>query len=287
MFALFSLPLCTAQQQRVDPPWIEEVVAERVHYSIPGMDRAAVKKNVVYKSVAGAELNADIYSPNGRKPPKGYPVVLFVHGGTLPPNLKTTIKDWGVYLSYGQLAAASGFVGVTFNTRFYDWAKISDTKSDVRDMIAYIRNNAKALGVDPERIVLWAFSAGGVLLGDYLSDPQPYVRSLIAYYAILDPRDVRSRIPASVSDDNLNAFSPVHIVRNTDRKLPPLLIARAGLDKDLNSGVDAFIQAALSKNLTVEILNHPNGQHAFDVLDDNERTREIIRRTLEFIRIHV
>lgn len=287
LFALFLMlpPAAHSQQKPLeDPPWIKEVVAERVHFSIPGMDRMKVKKDVVYKATGGVDLKADIYSSKGQKPAKGYPVVIFIHGGTLQPNLKTTIKDWGVYLSYGQLAAASGFVGVTFNTRFYDWGKIADPQSDVRDLIAYVRTNSKSLGVDPDSIALWAFSAGGVLLSEYLSNPQPYVRSMIAYYAIMDPRDVRSRIPASVADESLNSFSPVHVVRNTDKNLPPILIARAGLDKDLNSGVDAFIETALSKNLNIEILNHPNGQHAFDVLDNNERTREIIRRTLEFIK---
>lgn len=55
----------------------------------------------------------------------------------------------------------------------------------------------------------------------------------------------------------------------------------------LNAGMDRFVQAALSKNLTVEVFNHAAGHHGFDVEDDDERTREIIRRAVEFIRAHV
>jgi len=37
--------------------------------------------------------------------------------GDAPWEILKDLKDWGVYVSYGQLAAATGFVGVTFNHR--------------------------------------------------------------------------------------------------------------------------------------------------------------------------
>jgi hypothetical protein len=41
---------------------------------------------------------------------------------------------------------------------------------------------------------------------------------------------------------------------------------------------------ALSCDVPIELLNHPTGEHAFDVRNDDARSREIIGRTLEFIR---
>jgi hypothetical protein len=35
------------------------------------------------------------------------------------------------------------------------------------------------------------------------------------------------------------------------------------------------------------VLDHPNGQHGFDTRDDDERSREIIRETLEFFVRHL
>lgn len=281
---LFVSQAVVAQETLVDPPWIKDVATQRIFYSVPGMKDVGVKRNVVYRRVDGRELPADIYTPKGKTPAKGHPVILFVHGGALPPNLKTTIKDWGVYVSYGELAAASGFVGITFNTRFFDWAKVSEPQSDIREMIAYVRANAKTLGADPDRIHVWAFSGGGLLLGDLLADPDPAVKSIAAFYPVMDPQNVRSRMPAGTRDEYIKHISPSEIVRNASTKMPPLLIGRAGLDKDLIAGVDEFIQTALAKNLAIEFLNHANGRHAFDVLDDNERTREIIRRTIEFFK---
>jgi hypothetical protein len=33
-------------------------------------------------------------------------------------------------------------------------------------------------------------------------------------------------------------------------------------------------------------MNHPTGHHGFDIEDNNNRSREILKRTIEFIREH-
>jgi len=283
---LVLAPFFPGQPPLVDPPWIKDVLGARVFYKIAGMEGAKVRKDVVYKTVPGIELKADFYVPRrrGAKRSKGLPAVVLIHGGLLPPNLRTKPKEWGSFVSFGRLAAASGFVGVTFNTRFHNWANLSEPQSDVNDLIAYLRANSERLGIDKDRITLWAFSAGGLLLTEPIRRPPAHIKCLVAYYPAFRPRDLGSRVPGTISDETLNQFSAVAALG--DQKLPPTLVARAGLDTDLNRGVDAFIQAALAKNAFIEILNHPAGRHAFDVLDDNDRTGEIVKRTLEFIKTH-
>jgi hypothetical protein len=34
----------------------------------------------------------------------------------------------------------------------------------------------------------------------------------------------------------------------------------------------------------LDLLTHPEGRHGFDILDDDERTRAILRHTVEFLR---
>jgi len=34
----------------------------------------------------------------------------------------------------------------------------------------------------------------------------------------------------------------------------------------------------------IELMNHPTGEHGFDILNNDEGSRAIIRRTIEFIR---
>jgi acetyl esterase/lipase len=301
IFLIVSTSLSTYGQQRQDPPWLKLFVNKRIVYQVPGMQSVRVKRDLVYKPAAGRELQMDVYSP--RSSSRRLPAVLFIHGGRIPPNLLTTPKDWAVYVSLGQLAAASGFVGVTFNHRFYTWESLPDSQADVMDAIKYVRANAARLGVDPERIILWAISAGGIFLSEPLRDRPAYVKALVGYYVQLDLRNARRAAPASVSDEVLRDFSPLYYLEKaaalqpepstsserpkSNQIFPPMFIARAGLDDaDLNDGLDRFVQLALKSNVSLELFNHPNGQHGFDIEDDNERSREILKRTIEFIRTH-
>ena len=288
IFVIVTTCLSTHGQQRQDPPWLKEFVNKRIVYQVPGMQKVRVKRNLVYKSAGGRDLQMDVYSPRSSR--RRLPAVLFIHGGRVPPNLLTTPKDWAVYVSFGELAAASGFVGVTFNHRFYTWESLADSQADVMDAVKYVRENAAMLGVDPERIILWGISAGGIFLSEPLRDRPPYVSALIGYYVQLDLRTSRRAAPASVSDETLRDFSPLYYLEKAATKnytYPPMFIARAGLDDaNLNGGLDSFVQLALKNNVSLELFNHPQGHHGFDIEDDNERSREILKRTIEFIRTH-
>jgi hypothetical protein len=55
----------------------------------------------------------------------------------------------------------------------------------------------------------------------------------------------------------------------------------------LNETLDRFVAAALACNLPVTVANHASAPHAFDVMDDSEISREIIRQILAFMRFHL
>ncbi|HEX8491202.1 MAG TPA: alpha/beta hydrolase [Pyrinomonadaceae bacterium] len=271
-----------------DPPWIKEVAAPRIVYALPGMEKIKARKDLTYKRVADAELKMDVYRPQNLPRGARRPAVVFLHGGALPSNLRTKPKEWGVYVSYGQLAAASGFVGITFNHRFYGWdmKSLTDARSDVAEALAYIRSNAESLGVDRDRICLWALSAGSLFLGQAIVDAPPFIRCMVSYYAVMDLESLRKERPA-ITDEVMREFSPTSRLKGAEKTFAPIFIARAGRDEaGFNVAVDRFIQEAVSRKATLDFSNHAEGQHGFDVLDNNERTREIIRRTIEFIKAH-
>jgi len=163
---------------------------------------------------------------------------------------------------------------------------LTDARSDVADAIAYIRSNAEQLGIDKDHICLWSLSAGSLFLGPAISDSPSFIRCMVFYYSIMDLEPLRKERPA-ITDDVTRDFSPIYRLRGEGKAFAPVFIARAGRDEPgLNVAVDNFIQEALSKKATLDFSNHAEGQHGFDVLDDNERTREIIKRTLEFIKAH-
>ena len=78
------------------------------------------------------------------------------------------------------------------------------------------------------------------------------------------------------------------LVISTPRDLP-LFIARAGKDEmpGLNDSIDRFVAGALARNLPLTLVNHPTAPHAFDLVDDSEATREVIRRILAFLAFHL
>lgn len=270
-----------AQTPRQDPPWIAEVAAKRVLHSVPGMDRVTVRKDLTYRTDGGTELKMDVYLPPGLKEGEARPAVVFVHGGFLPPNLLTEPKEWGVFVSYGELAAASGFVGVTFNHRYYGLDHLDKAGGDIAGLIQHVRENAASLHVDRDRLAVWAFSGGGPFLAPLVKEPPPWLRGIVSYYAPLGMGRMPN-MPPGVTDETLKRFSPVHQLGD---RLPPTLIARAALDNPgLNAALDHFVKQARAKNLPVEVLEHPQGRHGFDTLDDNPRTREILAATFEFLK---
>ena len=286
LIAILALLSVSAQQpvpKLEDPDWVKQIAPQRIVYSIPEMKRVRARRNLIYKRVGGEELKLDVYPPVSRRV-RRRPAVIFIHGGRIPRNLLTTPKDWGAFVSLGQLVAASGFVGITFNHRFYAWESLADSQSDVMDLIAYVRQHATELGIDRDRIVLWSVSAGGIFLSQPLRDRPPYIKCLVGYYSELDLQGQRQSAPPSMTDETLREFSPVYHLSKADKGIPPIFLARAGLDDAaLNAGIDRFVEMALKKNLTLDLLNHPGGHHGFDVEDNDERSREIIKRTIEFI----
>ncbi len=264
-------------------PSFEEIVRMRMVLSVPGMDAVNARRDLVYKTADDQPLHMDVYSPPGPVSPR--PTVILIHGGPVP---RIGAKNMGSYISCGELLAASGFVAVAFNHRFLAQGRIVDAGADVADLVAHVRQSAGALGVDPERLALWAFSGGGPFLTAPLRERPEWLRAVVAYYAALD---LGRRPPAddgTVSDEVRRTYSAIGAVARGARSAPPTLVARAGLDSAwLNEGIDRFIQTALENGVTLDVLNHPNGRHGFDILDDDPRSKQIIRRTVDFLRDHL
>lgn len=221
-----------------------------------------VKRDVVYRTDGVAHLLADIYLPRGGT---NRPIVVFVHGGPIGTDMQP--KNWRVYRDYGRLLASNGFVAVTFNHRLFENAQFATSAADFEALLDYVRAHAKALKADPDRVVVWAFSGGGPLLS--VAMRKPYVRALVDFYAFL-------QAPAP--------YSPLDHLLAGDLKVP-ILLARGGRDnEELNLALQTFMTDGLVRGATLELLNHPNGVHAFDILTDDARTRQIIRRAIEFVR---
>lgn len=262
-----------------------------VVYTHPDMGGAIVRPDIAYKTVAAGDLLMDVYYPAEYEGETRLPAVIYVHGDGSPEFLANA-KDWGCYVSWGQLAAATGLIGITFNHRSSEMpTKLYDVAKDVDDLIAYVRENSKSLGIDANALCIWTCSAGTPFgLRSALREDATYIRCIVAYYGITDLKvfyDADSTF-AHLSDEVLDEFSASHRLSKRTGTLPPMFIVRAGLDTpELNKSIDRLLTTAISKNVSLDFMNHATGHHAFDILDDTVRSHEIIRTTLDFMKTHL
>ena len=59
---------------------LERLYAERVVYSIPGMDKVGVREDLVYRTLEDQELKLDVYYPTDYRPGEKLPAAILVHG---------------------------------------------------------------------------------------------------------------------------------------------------------------------------------------------------------------
>ena len=115
----------------------------------------------------------DVYRPGGSNGTELLPLIVFVHGGPIPPDAHP--RDAALFVGYGSLAAVSGAVGITVEHRLYSAGHCATAADDVAAAIDRARNLP---GVDPNRVAIWVFSGGGLLTADWLREPPEWLRSL-------------------------------------------------------------------------------------------------------------
>jgi dienelactone hydrolase len=248
--------------------------AQPIVLRVPGMDSVNVQRNLDYGSGDQA-LRMDVYRPMGVGP---WPVVVFVHGEGEPEQLRQA-KDWGQFTSWGRLAAAHGMVAVTFSHRSWEGlTAVSRKLADVEAAIRFVRAHGRSWGADPSRLAVWSCSAG-VPVG--LSTAMRWAATCaVAYYGPMDVRPY-GREPV------LSEVSPLALLEE-GIPLPPLFVGRAALDDEqLNASIDSFVNLAWEQGLDVELMDHGEGHHGFDLVDDDARTQEIIEATLDFLGRHL
>src|SRR5205085_2890464 len=153
-----------APQPRALSGGFADAVMAPVVVSLPGMDRVRFIRDLRYRQTDEPEVRMDLYLPPSSKGP--VPIVLFVHGGS---NIHVQPKDWGIYQSWGRLAAASGMAGVTFTQHLgFPETAIPQAADDVAAAVTFVRTNARRYGLNADRVCIVVYSAGGPMLGPYL-----------------------------------------------------------------------------------------------------------------------
>ncbi len=256
-------------------------------YTIPGMERADVRKDVVYRTTDAGSLTMDLYRPADAAAGARLPAVIFVAGYKDVGYEKVfgrTFKDMAMSVSWGQLVAASGIVAIAYTNR--------EPVADLEALIEHLRQHAAALGLDEHRVGVWATSGNvplalWALMRGEQGAPDPKGAGLrcgaLLYGFMLDLDGATGVADAARSFRfaNPNAGASLNDLKDD----LPLLIVRAGQEQfpGLNDSIDRFFALAVARNRPITLVNHATGPHAFDLLDDSETSRQIIRQVLDFL----
>jgi acetyl esterase/lipase len=160
---------------------------------------------------------------------------------------------------------------------------------DIHALLQYIRQNAAVLGIDENRVGLWACS-GNVpnALSVLMRESGEYLKCAVLCYGYMLDLDGFTHMAEAAGKWGFANPCAGKSVEDLPRDIH-LFIARAGRDEmpHLNETMDRFLGRALASNLPVTFVNHPEAPHAFDINHDSETSREIIRQILEFMRFHL
>ena len=165
----------------------------------------------------------------------------------------------------------------------------TDPATDVQALFAHIRRNAASLGIDGDRIGVWACSGNVPLaLSVLMQESQEYLKCAALCYGYMLDLDGSG----SVADASKKfGFANPCAGKSVDDLPPemPLFVVRAGRDETphLNETIDRFLVHALACNLPITFANHAAAPHAFDLFHDSDLSREIIRQILAFMRFHL
>ncbi|GIF12809.1 alpha/beta hydrolase [Actinoplanes teichomyceticus] len=208
----------------------------------------------------------DLYLPGDLAGPR--PAILFVPGGPLPARVRPAQRDWPVFQGYGALAASRGMVGAVVEHRLHSPDAYATGAANVAAALESLRSDPR---VDETRLALWFFSGAGLFAADWLRDPPSWLRALALTYPLL------AALPGWAVEER---FDPIAAVAEAGEL--PIVLTRVGReDPGIAAGVSAFVDAAAKANL--EIVDVPDGQHTFDVVNDSDASRAAIRRAVELV----
>ena len=265
-----------------------------------------VERGVVFHSEEKRRVRLDIYRSRRHRPDgERLPAVIQVHGGGW---ILGSRAEQGIPLLNHM--AANGWVGFNVDYWLSPRATLPEHVIDIKRAIAWVREHADELGVDPGRIAITGGSAGGHLtalaaltpndpaLQPGFEDADTSVMAAVPFYGIYDLQD-EARIYPHLHDwlfakvvlkqrvedapELYRSVSPAH--RVTD-DAPPFLIFHGDQDtlvpvEDARAFTKRLEEISRNNVLYVEM---PGAEHAFDIFP-SLRTARVVECIERFLRL--
>jgi len=255
------------------------VLASIVVATAIGCSNVIEVKGVVYDERFGDSTTMDVYLPDNAETAR--PGVLWIHGGGWSSFHRDVHTDHAIRL------ARAGYVSATIDYRLVPEGVYTDLVKDCFCALAHFRANADAYGLDPDRVAIAGYSAGGHLVSmlgttydldetapDCGAGPAAPPNAVISGAGIHDMRAMPSS--SVVSDfvggskkevpEHYDVMSPIlHI----DADTPPYLMIHGTADLFVDVKQSEDMQDALSaEGIEARILIIEGGGHITNVGSD-------------------
>jgi dienelactone hydrolase len=259
---------------------------------------------------AGRPERLDLYVQKGRDFKVRRPGVLFIHGGGVTAGDKAEYRSASVSADL----ARAGYVVVSCNyvlgakDKPGVWPR---NIADCRDAVRWMRANADALGLDPDRIAVAGGSAGGYLAlmvglsddkagpgGDPTANHSAKVSAVIDMYGVVNfSKHGKGQVPG-VSAAEQAAYLPEN---QCDPQDPAVLILHGTADTTVDiAQSDAMAKALRAAKVSHEYVVVAGAPHTFDLhpkgqgwkrtgvfagaeVDGSSETADITQATLDFL----
>lgn len=281
VFSLFFCGLLFAQEVEKRPYTVESTYQKYLkkypYIQIPNsVDKSDLKieVNLVYNDNR-SDLQLDLYRP---KTSERLPVIVMIHGGGWISGSRENFNELAIQL------AKKGFVVANMSYSLSDQRKFPEAIYDVNYALGYLRNNAKAYGINKRQIAVLGGSAGAqiaTLVGVTAKTGEFKIKGIDhSVQAIVNIDGITSFVhPEAAAEgiyaaywlggdrmENLKAWKQASALEYLHKKSPPILFLNSSFDR-FHAGRDDMIQYYDSEGITYRVNSFENSPHSFWLLE--------------------
>jgi len=251
-----------------------------------------VQTDVPYLGAARKE-KADLYFPLGHDKAKPLPGIIVIHGGGFNDGDKARNRE----LNIAENLTLKGYVCMSINYKLrrtqgqVTWPQsVYDAKAAVR----YLRKEAAALGVDPERLGVIGCSAGCNLAmmlattgpadgfdavpGEPYQDVSARVACAVGFYGAVDLINYHDmKMFAKTREEAPELYKKGSPITYLDAKDAPMLLVHGTADTTVPlSQSETFLKVAKAQGATCALEVIPGAPHTFDLQPKQRDLRPLV-----------
>ncbi len=238
--------------------------------------RVTIETDVVFGRGGDRDLHCDIFTPPDPQPRA--PGVLLVHGGGWRQGDKMQLRAYGIQL------ALEGFVCVSSAYRLTPEAAWPAQIHDVKTALRYMRAEADALGIDPDKLASVGASAGGhlvLLAAGTVAHPElegdgghaghdTGVQATVGIFppTVMSPRGalLSGAVPARalMEQDDEAAAALASPISHVDASYPPTFLIHGSADRIVPPRASTrMYESLVEAGVAAELHMYPDQPHAF------------------------